>query len=772
MTSMRQELANLNKHYRRYSERNGEGVLWYEFAGQKSSADDVFDEGGRKYEPAIGMQCLWVTETEDPEVDSREGRRPTSTIRGAFSVQVARQSGLSDPIEYTRHLNDILLYNRKFFSIGSYEIQGRVHRQDVIIGFTGIQIYPDEDMVYDLLPDLAEPGDTSRPDTYVDAEEELWNYPSPAHKYHDLVGALHTANVIGTGFVFAGTPSLDFVYANGTPMTGAVTSVGSAGIPGEFGSWEDMFNDTGLTLAKADAWYANNTGYLAEGFDEADLWGPGSASTVIINSAWLTANQGPNVVLSGGVWTVTGLHAKSIFLGASNVTLRHCYVERAGQVPGHGIEVHDYTANSSDNVMITNLRVEYCTLDGGNTNGVPDLNDYGDAFYYNPHSSLRNADGMVFSHCETMGYRTGFKINYATTVEYCWVHNLYIVNLEDHNTAASVRGLNTTVRRSYLADGDSSAISFYADNFQYTDIYCHENILATPNAIFEVNFPLRGTGWSPPEPTDVRELVGNKFERGTASDLQYFTVVNGNMLLDGTPLFGGGGELVSGQPSVVVTAENPFGPVDTIDTNNFNPLPNSTYLAWMVAGNAGLDSTHNHSLIASGMTWTKIAETAEEYESGNLSTYRIRGSLWKAETGASPPAFTKVTIDPYSNTDVSYMGVYVHVIPDVTGLTVAQAAVPSGTHNPTFGGVVTSINTGTLGVPATDGHTSMLFVGLRSQGTEVLDTPAQWGFLAQSTRVPVRGGTFWSDGFTDDSVTVALPAQTGAAVTLLVEFNL
>jgi hypothetical protein len=196
---MAQELAHINRHYGRYGDRNGEGALWYEFDPQSSVTPDLFDEGGRRWKPPIGMAMLWITETEDPEANSREGRRTQSTIRGAFSVQSARQSGLSDPTEYTRHLNDILLYNMRFYSINTYEVHGRVGQTDVVIGFSGIEIYPDEDMAYDLLPDLADPFATRRPFGYVNDLHERWNYPLPALRYHGLEGNVTTDDATSSG---------------------------------------------------------------------------------------------------------------------------------------------------------------------------------------------------------------------------------------------------------------------------------------------------------------------------------------------------------------------------------------------------------------------------------------------------------------------------------------------------------------------------------------------------------------------------------------------
>lgn len=152
----RKELAHIQKKgYDFYQEQFGEGVLWYEYDGQGTNyGDNVFNEGGRTYKEPIGITALWATITEDDEHNSHEGRRVTPTLRMAFSMQSLRRSGMSDPGDAVRHLNDLVLYGREFFAVGAYEIHGRLNRQDVIVGVNAIKRFPDEDMVFDTIPDF------------------------------------------------------------------------------------------------------------------------------------------------------------------------------------------------------------------------------------------------------------------------------------------------------------------------------------------------------------------------------------------------------------------------------------------------------------------------------------------------------------------------------------------------------------------------------------------------------------------------------------------
>lgn len=200
MTRMEQELAHINKQFARYQNRNGEGALWYEWSGDESAGGDLFDEAGRVYEKPIGMALLWATEMEDPELNSREGRRPVSTLRGAFSVQTARRSGMSDPLDYARHLNDIVVYNGMFYSVSSYEVHGRIGRTDVIIGFTGKQIYPSEDMPFDVLPEVPDSMPLSRSFGRVNETTERYNYERPALRVHGMEGDIVGEDVLAIGW--------------------------------------------------------------------------------------------------------------------------------------------------------------------------------------------------------------------------------------------------------------------------------------------------------------------------------------------------------------------------------------------------------------------------------------------------------------------------------------------------------------------------------------------------------------------------------------------
>ena len=146
---LRQEIEHIiNNGYGWYQENLGEAVVWHEFDSDNTDYHNVYDEGGRRYTAGVYVPALWVVVTEDRATRSDEGRKPTERISMAVSARAMDLSGVSDPEDYARHLNDVVRYAGRLWTVGEYNIRGR----DVIIGISGTQIYSDEEMVFDELP--------------------------------------------------------------------------------------------------------------------------------------------------------------------------------------------------------------------------------------------------------------------------------------------------------------------------------------------------------------------------------------------------------------------------------------------------------------------------------------------------------------------------------------------------------------------------------------------------------------------------------------------
>ena len=173
----RREQRHIWSEYKRFSAQIGEEIIWFKFDVDGSSYDDIYDEGGKGYLPAIRCMALWVDQIEDPEQYSGEGRRPTQRIRFAVSGEELQLRGIST---YETHgaeigglkpaapyppqpgrdaapwlddrLNDVIFYDNRFYSVSNFQIRGRLKNRDVIIGVAALELKPEDESVFDFFP--------------------------------------------------------------------------------------------------------------------------------------------------------------------------------------------------------------------------------------------------------------------------------------------------------------------------------------------------------------------------------------------------------------------------------------------------------------------------------------------------------------------------------------------------------------------------------------------------------------------------------------------
>jgi hypothetical protein len=162
----RRETRQIWKHFDRYHKDIGESLIYYRFNADDSHYDPVYDEGFRRYHQGVRIAILWVDQTEPVEDYTSEGRRPTQRLRCAvsaidmfeagFSVTEVTGNRLQDAAvgdNWRRdRMNDLVWYDSRFFEISAYQIKGRVQGEDVIIGITAIETWPDDDAIFDYIP--------------------------------------------------------------------------------------------------------------------------------------------------------------------------------------------------------------------------------------------------------------------------------------------------------------------------------------------------------------------------------------------------------------------------------------------------------------------------------------------------------------------------------------------------------------------------------------------------------------------------------------------
>lgn len=174
----RRELSLIRKHFRFYSRTYGESIVYFEYTPFASPAsagswyDDVYDEGrvgsgGRSYKTGVTVPVLRIEETEDQKRAIPEGRQPTQVVNFIASIDDFRSAGITDPYEYRNHLNDMFLYDGRYYSIASYRVRGRA-KDDVIILVEGYEIYINQELAYDPGPSAMAVQNLPWPSTLAD----------------------------------------------------------------------------------------------------------------------------------------------------------------------------------------------------------------------------------------------------------------------------------------------------------------------------------------------------------------------------------------------------------------------------------------------------------------------------------------------------------------------------------------------------------------------------------------------------------------------------
>lgn len=172
---VRRELDLINRHFRVHHKTAGETVVWYEFvalgtAASTSVYDDIYDEGapsaplGKRYKPGIALPVLLASENEDQKRAIPEGRQTVQTMDIFVTIKDMREAGIATPYEYRQHLNDMFLYDGRYYTVFNYRVRGRL-KDDVFVLVSGIEVYINQELPFDIGPDPV----------------GINNYPWPAH---------------------------------------------------------------------------------------------------------------------------------------------------------------------------------------------------------------------------------------------------------------------------------------------------------------------------------------------------------------------------------------------------------------------------------------------------------------------------------------------------------------------------------------------------------------------------------------------------------------
>lgn len=276
--------------------------------------------------------------------------------------------------------------------------------------------------------------------------------------------------------------------------------------------WATVFASRDINGDITD-WYVDNVGH------DSSLSYQEIAGGLTITDAWLASNNGNGrVSFADGRWSVERYRTTgTITVNANNVTLTNCHVNSSGAL---------YAMRSQTNC--SGLIVEHCTFQGNSANPNGATINF---------PAATEPNQLVFRFTEFTGWRAGIYCFGGVTAEYCYSHDLYFTE-GSHNTGASIRARNCTLRRCLITDGNSAAISCYAENTPYTGILIQENILRLQESDTGPEVIL-AKEYAAPQPGETRRLVGNLFYRGyVGGDTFGFTEISGNIDINGNPVTG------------------------------------------------------------------------------------------------------------------------------------------------------------------------------------------------------------------------------------------
>lgn len=273
--------------------------------------------------------------------------------------------------------------------------------------------------------------------------------------------------------------------------------------------------------ATIDAWYQANTGYDGLGLDSSTFLDIGTA---IIDNTWLQAHEdNGHVSFADGRWLVERIRATRVRIAESNVTVRGCLID-AGGAHIYGAQHYPTFSNS-----ISGTVVAYCTIVGSGSEGT------GLLF----RSNVDGFDTVIARNNDIHGWGTGMDLNGNVTVAYNHVHDIYYYP-GSHNTSAVNRGANVWIYRNNLDDGNSAALSVYADNIIH-NMVVEQNLFNTPRANYCINFPSSKPYFDETYDAHLTNNVfGQKYEPTCGSSAPMtagnWTTQSGNTMMDGSPL--------------------------------------------------------------------------------------------------------------------------------------------------------------------------------------------------------------------------------------------
>jgi hypothetical protein len=162
----RVELSLINKHVRQHHREAGESVVLFEFIPFASAAsagsllDDIYDmgapgPGGRTFKEGIRVPTIYVEEQEDAFTRQDDGRQPTQNLHITMLYKDLVAAGVTAPEEYRPHLNDVFMYDNRYYFVSNWRVRGRLDRSSadgVVVAVSCYEGFLEDELAYEPSP--------------------------------------------------------------------------------------------------------------------------------------------------------------------------------------------------------------------------------------------------------------------------------------------------------------------------------------------------------------------------------------------------------------------------------------------------------------------------------------------------------------------------------------------------------------------------------------------------------------------------------------------
>lgn len=136
----------------------GSAVLWAVYDPTTSTKDALFDDAGgmagMRFLALKTVPVLWIDNIEGAVNQDAFRSDKSDDVRAGFSFSQMRDAGIPDMTNDDAHDLDIFYWpvRSQWYKVNEWEVLGNYGGVSVVVGVTGVQVWPDEEYVAQAFP--------------------------------------------------------------------------------------------------------------------------------------------------------------------------------------------------------------------------------------------------------------------------------------------------------------------------------------------------------------------------------------------------------------------------------------------------------------------------------------------------------------------------------------------------------------------------------------------------------------------------------------------